>query len=218
MLYTNFKINGCPIGSQERWQPEGIAHSAICTQGHNQDNQATKMSFYIVFHWGPDADLDRIGVDHKDMFAIWPGFGVQEKAKHENANPFQASCRMNLQRDIDSYKTLLRIVQVSKMRMEDPVYELPDIFIPTSVQILHIWTPSGEELPWDRTKPTKSRVWRQTPPDFLEGFHWYVEYHGQDVPVPTKKRRSEHLKTMYKPKCFKHCNCPAGVACNGQCK
>lgn len=161
------------------------------------------MSFRIVFHWGPDVDLDRISGQYQDMFSVWPSFGMLEEAKHQGANPAVVNCRMDLIRDIDSYKTLLRIVQVSKMRMDDPTYGISSMFIPTSVQIMHIWTPSGEELPWDRTKPSKSRVWRATPPDFLEGFPYDVEYHGSTPPLPTKKRRAEYAKVAYKPKVFK---------------
>jgi len=37
------------------------------------------------------------------------------------------------------------------MRQDDPVYDHGDAYIPSSIQVLHLWCDPDDELPWERT-------------------------------------------------------------------
>jgi len=79
------------------------------------------------------------------------------------------------------------------------------LFIPASVQVVHIWCVDGEFLPWECVK-RGSKFWGLKPPKYLDKFPYTTEYHGdEDSPmkVDVKKRREEYMKTAYMPKIFK---------------
>lgn len=159
--------------------------------------------FKIVFHWGPETALDRVSSPHDNMFVVWDRlpdvFASIQKKKDAHATPDDATTCSWFGRTIEDYRMLQTFCQISRMREDDPEYQLPTIFIPTTVKTIHLWTDPNEELPWERVKPTKSKVWRSHVPEFLEGFPYTKEYHG-DGPEPSlKKRRREYAKNRFKP-------------------
>lgn len=190
------------------------------------------MAIRFTFHWGPDADLDRHSAPFKEMHSIWPTtrvFAAIEKQKNEGKNPAIGYVNMDLDRTTESYKTLLTLFQISRMRMDDPTYEVDWIYIPTSIQELHLYCPAGEELPWDRSRPTKSKVWRQTAPEWFEGMPYSVVYHGSGPEPSSSKRRRKAIRSQFKPKYFKSkdlCSCGNitceephdGICANCNCK
>ena len=190
------------------------------------------MAIRFTFHWGPDADLDRHSAPLNEMYGIWPTspvFASIEKHKNEGKNPAIGYVNMDLKRDKETYQILQILFQISRMRMDDPTYEVDWIYIPTSIQHLHLYCSAGEELPWDRSRPTKSKVWRQTTPEWFEGMPYSVVYHGSEPEPTLKKRRAKYMKNMYKPKYFKlkdvcSCGSPScvephdGVCVNCNCK
>lgn len=190
------------------------------------------MAIRFTFHWGPDADLDRQETPFNDMFSIWPVsrmIAAIEKHKHAAETPAVGFVNLDLKRDKDTYQTLQTLFQILRMRMDDPTYEVDWMYIPTSIQELHLFCLAGEELPWDRSRPTKSKMWRQTPPEWFEGIPYRVVYHGSEPEPSLKVRRSKYMKTMYKPKylkCKDVCSCGNisceephdGICANCNCK
>lgn len=190
------------------------------------------MAIRFTFHWGPDADLDRQDAPFNDMPTIWYAgniFAAIEKHKHAGETPAVAVVNMDLNRDLGTYTMLHVLFQISRMRMDDPTYEVPSVYVPTSIQELHLFCRAGQELPWDRSRPTKSKVWRQTAPEWFEGVPYSVVYHGSEPEPSSKKRRSKYMKVMYKPKYFKSkdlCSCGNitceephdGICANCNCK
>jgi len=130
-------------------------------------------------------------------------FVRNERAKHADETPAEGIVCMELCRDIISFAQLTRLAMLSRMRLDDPCYQMDGMYVPTSIQVLHVFTKGGCELPWEWPVPSKSRLWRYTPPDFLDGLPYHTVYHGDMVPVCSKKRRAEYQKTAYKPKVFK---------------
>lgn len=163
------------------------------------------MAIRFTFHWGPDADLDRQESPFNDMFSIWPTtrmIAAIEKHKHAGKNPAVGFVNMELDRTMEAYKILQTLFQISRMRMDDPTYEVEWVYIPTSIQEVHLFCPAGEELPWDRSRPTKSKVWRQTAPEWFEGVPYRVMYHGSGPEPSSSKRRRKYTENQFKPKYF----------------
>jgi len=44
------------------------------------------------------------------------------------------------------------------MRQDDPVYDQDDAYIPSSIQVLHLWCDPDDELPWETYKTYEVQV------------------------------------------------------------
>jgi len=162
------------------------------------------MAIRFVFHWGPTSHLDRLDEDNTSMFSIWPYHGKFEELKRCPHNPAIGVVMTSLSSTVSSYRLLLELCQVSRMRYDDPTYKLPDHYVPTSIQELHVWCEKDTFLPWEQNA-TKSKVWNMNPPQCLAGIPYHVVYHGtpdQPHPIPLKERRRLYTLTKYKPKIF----------------
>lgn len=165
------------------------------------------MAIRLMIHWGSDSVVEAQEDRYKDMYVVWPElptlFVRQERLKHGDETPAEGLVRMELYRDVDSYRQLQRLSMLSRMRLDEPCYQMDGMYVPSSIQVLHVFTKGGCELPWEWPTHSKSRVWRYTPPDFLDGLPYTLQYHGDTEPVCSKKRRAEHQKSAYKAKVFK---------------
>jgi len=164
----------------------------------------SRMAIRLVFHWGPDVDIDRSSGEFDEMFRVWTGLSKyyieMERRRHSDEIPYEGLVMCPLTRTKDGYTMLHKLCLTSSMRQDDPVYDHGDAYIPSSIQVLHLWCDPDDELPWERTKPTKSRYWHQRIPEWLEGIPYTVIYHGSESESTLKKRRREYLESKYKPK------------------
>jgi hypothetical protein len=159
------------------------------------------MAIRFVFHWGPDSDKDR-QLHVEETFPIWPSFGHLE-SKKSHGDACYADYRTTIYRDIASYAELSAVSQLSLKRLDDPEAELEFTYIPHDVRVINFWTKDGVELPWEMSAKYKSKVWKRTPPEFLQGIPYTTMYHGPGPEPPLKERRKAFENTQYQAKYFK---------------
>lgn len=159
------------------------------------------MAIRFVFHWGSECDLVRLQPNYTGMFQVWPMrsklIATHEKTKHADATPAVAHCMYTLGRDFPSYVFLSELFLLSRMREDDPTYELSNLFVPTSVQEIHVWNIPGEFLPWDKSHKTRSKLWGKNVPQWFGGIPYRIMLHGSEPtpileePVVSKKRKTK---------------------------
>lgn len=163
------------------------------------------MAFRIVFHWGSNIIDDRESEPFKTMPCLWPRMAAFE-ARKPHGNPSEAQLGYLFQRDKDFFMLLHDLVTCSRQRIVDANTACGGkLFIPSSIEVVHVWIVEGEFLPWENTKQG-SKFWGLKPPKFLEKFPYTTVYHGDPnhpMTVDVKTRRAEYAKIAYKPKVFK---------------
>jgi len=90
------------------------------------------MAIRLVFHWGPDVDIDRSSGEFDEMFRVWTGlpkiWTEMERRKHSDEIPYEGLVMRSLTRTKDGYTMLHKLCLTSSMRQDDPVYDQDDAY------------------------------------------------------------------------------------------
>lgn len=161
------------------------------------------MTFHIVFHWGPKATLD-YSVDpvYTTAFRLWPNYAQNEKRRFteqyaDKPHPTVA-IYPGLGRSKGAYEVLNIICLIARRRRHDKDFQSANVFIPTSIRVVHIFTDGGDRLPWAQLRPTQ--VWKNTPPGCLRGLSYDVVLHKSQTdedPTPIEDIRREWYRRKY---------------------
>lgn len=116
------------------------------------------MAYEITFHIGNNVESQIQSSPYANMFAIWPYFRVAEERKYGLIKEEEVVLRSPIHRDKGSYETLQDIIHAGEMRMIDASFQPPNVFIPYGCKTIHVWCPSGEQLPWKVKPKGRSRI------------------------------------------------------------
>jgi len=75
------------VGEGAQWKKQ-IHHNPIFSQVIK-----SRMAIRLVFHWGPDVDIDRSSGEFDEMFRVWTGlpkiWTEMERRKHSDEIPYE---------------------------------------------------------------------------------------------------------------------------------
>lgn len=142
-----------------------------------------RMAIRFIIHWGDHRGIDWLATPFAGIFKIYPSFGTFERLKYHadqaDSNLGFGGCMQYLGRESSAYHMLEDLCHISTRRLTEPDFDLQYTFVPLNIHEIHIWSEPDMPLPWMHAKPKRSRLWRQTPPLFLENIPHTIVYHGE---------------------------------------